>query len=81
MLKGLQGQAIDRERYDNVMPAPNFFTDEQIANVLTHVRNNFDNKAFGVMASEVKAVRAKTYPGSRYPAFTFSVPHTRRRVE
>ena len=42
------------------MPAQTQLTDEQIADVLTFVRNSFGNKASIVTSAEVKAVRAKT---------------------
>ncbi|GAB3641820.1 c-type cytochrome [Spirosoma arcticum] len=58
LLKGLQGQEIEGEFYDNVMPAHDFLNDTQIADVLTYIRNNFGNKADAVKADEVKAVRA-----------------------
>lgn len=57
LLNGLQGQEIEGETYDNVMPAHNFLNDEQIADVLTYIRSNFGNKASAVTADEVKAVR------------------------
>jgi mono/diheme cytochrome c family protein len=34
-------------------------TDQEIADVLTYVRNSFGNKASAVSASEVKSVKAK----------------------
>jgi len=40
------------------MPAFDYLTDQQIADVLTYVRNSFGNKATAVKATEVKAVRA-----------------------
>lgn len=58
LLNGLQGQEIEGETYDNVMPAHNFLNDGQIADVLTYIRSNFGNKASAVTAEEVKAVRA-----------------------
>lgn len=58
LLKGMQGVDIDGEEYNNVMPAFNNLTDQQIADVLTYVRNSFGNKATAVKAPEVKAVRA-----------------------
>lgn len=58
LLKGLQGQEIEGEIYDNAMPAHDFLDDAQIANVLTYIRSNFGNKAGAVTADEVKAVRA-----------------------
>ena len=49
---------IDGESYSNNMPAQNYLTDQQIADVLTYVRSSFGNKASAVLASEVKMVRA-----------------------
>lgn len=60
ILNGLAiGEEIDGETYTNVMPAHNFLTDQQISDVLTFVRNSFENKASGVTAAEVKVLRAK----------------------
>lgn len=58
LLNGMQGVEIDGERYANVMPAFDYLTDQQIADVLTYVRNSFGNKATAVKTAEVKAVRA-----------------------
>ena len=58
VLKGLQGQEIEGDMYDNAMPAHDFLTDDQIADVLTYVRSNFGNKATVVTTDEVKAVRS-----------------------
>lgn len=58
LLKGLQGQEIEGEMYDNAMPAHDFLDDAQIAGVLTYIRSNFGNKADAIKAEEVKAVRA-----------------------
>ena len=58
LLNGLKGQDIDGEAYHNVMPAQATLTDQQIADILTYVRNSFGNKASAVTAAEVKAVRA-----------------------
>ena len=38
-------------------------TDQQIADVLTYVRNSFGNKAAAVTAGEVKAIRATSKAG------------------
>ena len=51
---------IDGEKFHNTMPAQAQLTDQQIADVLTFVRNSFGNKASIVTPAEVKAVRAKT---------------------
>jgi mono/diheme cytochrome c family protein len=40
------------------MPAQAHLSDQQVADVLTFVRNSFGNKASAVNAAEVKAVRA-----------------------
>ncbi|SFP97759.1 c-type cytochrome [Hymenobacter arizonensis] len=58
LLNGMQGVEIDGEQYANVMPAFDYLTDQQIADVLTYVRNSFGNKASAVSSAEVKAVRA-----------------------
>ena len=49
---------IDGEYYTNNMPAQNYLTDQQIADVLTFVRSSFGNKASAVTPTEVKTVRA-----------------------
>lgn len=60
ILKGMQSSVpIDDEYYSNNMPPHNFLKDQEIADVLTYVRNNFGNKASAVTAAEVKAARAK----------------------
>lgn len=59
LLKGLSRQPIDGETYSNAMPAYNYLSDNQIADVLTYVRNSFGNKAGVISAAQVKAVRAK----------------------
>jgi mono/diheme cytochrome c family protein len=50
---------IDGEKFHGAMPAQTQLTDEQIADVLTFVRNSFGNKASIVTPAEVKAARAK----------------------
>jgi mono/diheme cytochrome c family protein len=61
VLKGMTGEVdINGDTYHNVMAPHNDLTDQQIADVLTYVRNNFGNKATAVTAAEVKAIRAKT---------------------
>jgi len=49
---------IDGESYTNNMPAQNYLTDQQIADVLTYVRSSFGNKASAITPAEVKTVRA-----------------------
>lgn len=61
VLKGMTGEVdINGDTYHNVMAPHNDLTDQQIADVLTYVRNNFGNKASAITAAEVKAIRAKT---------------------
>ena len=57
ILDGLSDVEVDGEAYSNPMPAFNFLSDEEIANVLTYVRNSFTNKASAVTVDEVKTVR------------------------
>lgn len=60
ILNGLStGEEIDGETYTNVMPPHNFLKDQEVADVLSYVRNSFGNKAAGVTAAEVKTIRAK----------------------
>lgn len=52
--KGLQGEiVVNGKKYNNVMPAMSL-TDEEIANVLTYVRNNWGNKGDAVTPEEVR---------------------------
>jgi mono/diheme cytochrome c family protein len=60
VLTGMKGVEIDGDSYHNVMAPHSELTDQQIADVLTFVRNSFGNKAKAITAAEVKAIRAKT---------------------
>ena len=58
VLNGLKNVDIDGDSYNNPMPALGaVLKDQQIADVLTYVRNSFGNKASGITAQEVKTVR------------------------
>ncbi len=59
VLKGMKGVDIDDESYNNTMAPHPELTDQQIADVLTYVRNSWTNKASAVTAAEVKATRVK----------------------
>lgn len=60
VLKGLNDDVeIEGEYYSNPMPPQAQLKDQEIADVLTYVRNSFGNKAGAVKAAEVKVVRAK----------------------
>lgn len=62
VLKGLQGPITVRDaRYPGQVPMTPFegmLNDEEVAAVLTYVRNSFGNKASAVTAEKVKQVRA-----------------------
>ena len=49
---------IDGTTYSNVMPAQDYLKDQEIADVLTYVRNSFGNKAPAVTLADVKKARA-----------------------
>lgn len=60
ILKGLNEKIeIAGESYQNVMASHSFLTDEQIANVLSYIRNSFGNEASDISEEEVAALRAK----------------------
>lgn len=59
VLNGLNEEIeINGDYYSNPMPPFNTLSDQEVADVLTYIRNNFQNKASAVTASEVKTVRA-----------------------
>ncbi len=58
----LEGQSdevfVNGIKYNGEMPAQNYLTDEQIADVLNYVRNSWSNKnPIAVIPSHVKALR------------------------
>lgn len=60
VVKGLTDPVeIDGDTYENVMPAHPNLTDQEIADVLTYVRNSFGNKASAISLADVKSVKAK----------------------
>jgi glucose/arabinose dehydrogenase/mono/diheme cytochrome c family protein len=57
-LKGLEGPIdVNGEQFNATMPQHSFLSNEEIANVLTYIRENFGNKAAPVTPEEVAAVR------------------------
>ena len=63
VLNGLKGGEIiiDGDDFHNPMPPQEAqLTDQQIADVLTYVRNSFGNKASAVTAADVKAARGSS---------------------
>lgn len=58
----LQGQSgeivVNKKKYDALMPAQAYLTDEQIADVLNYIRNSLGNKIAGTITPEqVKTLR------------------------
>jgi mono/diheme cytochrome c family protein len=63
VLNGMKGDLdLDGDTYHNVMAPHSDLTDQQIADVLTYVRNSFGNKAKPITAAEVKTIRASNKP-------------------
>ena len=58
VLNGLDEELeINGEYYNNVMAPHDFLKDQEVADVLTYVRNSFGNKASLVTEAEVKKTR------------------------
>ena len=58
VLKGLEGQIeVNGVSFNALMPQHSFLKDEEIANVLTFIRQNFGNKAGAITAGEVEVER------------------------
>ena len=69
VLHGMEGpMKVKGQRYNQRMRSLSYLTDEQIAAVLTYVRQRFGNDARAVAPEEVAAVRATT--ASREEAWT-----------
>lgn len=59
VIAGRTGEVIvNGKRYNGTMTPLNYLTDDQIANVLTYVRNSFGNTGGTVSPEQVKQVRA-----------------------
>ncbi len=58
VLKGLEGPIeVAGKPYNNTMPSNSFLSDDDVAKVLTYIRNNFGNKATAVSPVDVGNVR------------------------
>ena len=59
----IQGQGTHEELngiiYQNPMPANSVIKDQEIADVLTYIRNSFGNKASTIKVTDVKSARKK----------------------
>lgn len=63
VIAGRTGEVIvNGKKYNGVMTPLNYLSDDQIANVLTYVRNSFGNEGKAVTPDEVKKVRATIAP-------------------
>jgi nitrite reductase (NO-forming) len=59
VLAGRTGEVtVNGKKYNGTMTPLNYLSDDQIANVLTYVRNSFGNEGAAVKAEDVKRVRA-----------------------
>lgn len=68
ILNGMQGNiVVNGETYINAMPQHGFLSDQEVANVLTYIRQNFGNEASEVSATEVRRMREKK-PTQALPA-------------
>lgn len=64
--KGLTGPIeVNGKKFNQVMPPLPQLTDEQVANVLTYVRNSFGNKGEVVTPAEVAEVKASKDPAPK----------------
>lgn len=58
VLRGLSGPiTVNGQKFDGIMPPQPTLSDEQVANVLTFVRNSWGNEGEAVSSSEVKHIR------------------------
>jgi nitrite reductase (NO-forming) len=53
---------VNGKEYNATMVPMNYLNDEQIANVLTYVRNSFGNSGDAVSVEEVTRVRQQVVP-------------------
>jgi len=60
VLNGLQGEVqVEGQTFNGVMPPHAFLTDDQVAQLLTFLRQNFGNYAGGIKPGEVAEIRAR----------------------
>jgi glucose/arabinose dehydrogenase len=58
VLKGMEGPIeVNSEQFNGTMPQHSFLSDEEVATVLTYIRQNFGNEASQVTVADVAAVR------------------------
>ncbi len=60
VLQGRSGEiVVNGKKYNGIMTPLNYLSDDDIANVLTYVRNSFGNSGDAVNANEVRVIRAE----------------------
>jgi len=60
VLNGLQGEVqVEGQTFNGVMPPHAFLTDDQVAQLLTFLRQNFGNYAGGIKPGDVAEIRAR----------------------
>ena len=60
VLFGQQGEIqVKNKTYNQIMPSFSFLSDNELAQVISHIKINFGNKGNKVNADEVRAVRNK----------------------
>ena len=60
MLVGRTGEiVVNGKKYNAIMAPLQYLTDEQIANVLTYVRNSWGNQGDAVAPQEVRKIRGE----------------------
>ncbi|HEX3080665.1 MAG TPA: cytochrome c [Puia sp.] len=52
-------EELNGKKYQQSMPANSTIKDQEVADVLTYIRNSFGNKASSVKATDVKSARKK----------------------
>ncbi len=63
ILAGRSGEIeVNGKKYTGTMTPLNYLRDDQVANVLTYVRNTFGNEGAAISAAEVQKVRATVVP-------------------
>jgi nitrite reductase (NO-forming) len=70
VLMGRNGQiVVNGKNYNGIMVPLNYLTDEQIANVLTYVRNSWGNSGDAVTVDEVSRIRQEAAPPPAQSSF------------
>jgi mono/diheme cytochrome c family protein len=63
VLRGRTGEVVvNGKSYNGIMIPLNYLTDDQVANVLTYVRNSWGNSGESVSIEEVAKIRSEAAP-------------------